>query len=94
MMIGSFVYIQIVRMISKMRNVFQFLAWRMDLVRAILDETDHNLTLVPLFWQMHAKRADCTHKSLDAVMMMNEQLIRSMRKTTRGSFLTGERNLE
>lgn len=60
--------------------------WRMDLARAILDETEHNLTLVPLFWQLHAKRApssrlpfgDCVHKSLDAVMMMNEQLSRSM----------------
>ena len=70
--------------------------WRMDLVRAILEETDHNLTLVHLFWQMHAKRApsgrmpvgDCTHKSLDTVMMMNEQLIRSMRKDVRLSHLT------
>ena len=65
--------------------------WRMDLARAILNETEHNLTLVPLFWQMHAKRApsgrmpvgDCTHKSLDTVMMMNEQLILSMRKDVR-----------
>ena len=70
--------------------------WRMDLAHAILDETYHNLTLVPLFWQMHAKRApsgrmpvgDCTHKSLDTVMMMNEQLIRSMRKDVRLSHLT------
>jgi hypothetical protein len=58
----------------------------MDLARAIIDETEHNLTMVPLFWQLHAKRApssrlpvgDCVHKSLDAVMMMNEQLSRSM----------------
>jgi hypothetical protein len=65
--------------------------WRMDLARTILDDVEHNLTLVHLFWQMHAKRApsgimpggDCTHKSLDTVMMMNEQLIRSMRKNLR-----------
>jgi hypothetical protein len=66
-------------------------------VRAILDETDHNLTLVPLFWQMHAKKrapsgrmpvGDCTHKSLDTVMIMNKQLIRSMRKDVRLSHLT------
>ena len=45
--------------------------WRMDLARAIIDETEHNLTMVPLFWQLHAKRApssrlpvgDCVHKS-------------------------------
>jgi hypothetical protein len=39
--------------------------WRMDLARAILDSSR-----LPV--------GDCVHKSLDAIMMMNEQLSRSM----------------
>ena len=59
--------------------------WRIDVARAILDKTENNLTMVPGFWQLHAKGlpsgmggGDCTHKTLDALMMINEQLCRSM----------------
>jgi hypothetical protein len=62
--------------------------WRMDMARTILATVENNVSIVPVFWQLHAKGSpsgripagDCTHKSLDAVLLMNEQLARSMRR--------------
>jgi hypothetical protein len=62
--------------------------WRMDIARTILATVENSVSIVPVFWQLHAKGlpsgrmavGDCTHKSLDAVLLMNEQLARSMQK--------------
>jgi hypothetical protein len=57
--------------------------WWIDVACANLDKTKNNLTMVQGFWQLHAKGlpsgmggGDCTHKTLDALIMMNEQLCR------------------
>ncbi len=57
--------------------------WRMDIARTILATVENSI-----FWQLHAKGlpssrmavGDCTHMSLDAVLLMNEQLARSMQR--------------
>jgi hypothetical protein len=61
--------------------------WRMDMARAILIKTENKVSIVPVFWQLYAKGSqsgratgDCTHKSLDAVLLLNEQVARSMMK--------------
>jgi hypothetical protein len=63
--------------------------WRSDLARSILNETTNSVHMVPVWYQLVAKKSpsgrmptgDCTHKSLDAVLMMNQQLVRSMIKS-------------
>jgi hypothetical protein len=64
--------------------------WRMEFARSILlDETNtttqrNRAHVVPLWYQLVGRISalrpvgDCTHKSLDAVLTMNQQLIRSM----------------
>ena len=59
------------------------------MARTILANVENSVSIVPVFWQLHAKGlpsgrkaiGDCTHKSLDAVLLMNEQLARSMQKS-------------
>ena len=59
--------------------------WRSDLARSILNERPNRVHMVPVWYQFVGKQSqsgrrpgDCTHKSLDAVLMMNQQLVRSM----------------
>jgi hypothetical protein len=65
----------------------------MDIGRAILAEIpNHKVLMVPVFWQLLAKGeatgrgvnqanvGDCTHRTTEAVIVMNEQLIRTMIK--------------
>eukprot|EP00521_Asterionellopsis_glacialis_P007965 CAMPEP_0195288102 /NCGR_PEP_ID=MMETSP0707-20130614/4901_1 /TAXON_ID=33640 /ORGANISM="Asterionellopsis glacialis, Strain CCMP134" /LENGTH=430 /DNA_ID=CAMNT_0040347925 /DNA_START=129 /DNA_END=1417 /DNA_ORIENTATION=- len=59
--------------------------WRNDMVRPLLLQDDSKITLVPIWKQLvsqqanHARRnGDCIHKALDALQVMNEQLLRSM----------------
>ncbi|KAL7568327.1 hypothetical protein ACA910_018461 [Epithemia clementina (nom. ined.)] len=61
--------------------------WRVDMARSILwnQTKPNNVIMVPLFWQLIAKgtptprmNGDCTHRSLEAVHVMNQQLIRTM----------------
>ena len=52
------------------------------------NNNNNNFHLVPTYWQLVGKphhssawaSKDCTHRSLDAIVMMNEQLIRTMRR--------------
>ena len=69
-------------------------AWRTDVARSILlsDDKDYEssnqtskVKMVPVFWQFLDKDTasytaigDCTHKSLEGITMMNQQLIRAM----------------
>jgi len=79
--------------------------WRVRLVRSKMlgNSSQHmppttTFQLVPTFWQLvgrnhHSSASvhqDCTHRSLDAIMMMNEQLVRSMirRKMTAATTTT------
>ena len=62
--------------------------WRSRLAQTILLGDHHpasNIHMVPIFWQMVDKQSlnnafegDCTHKSQEAIVMMNQQLIRTM----------------
>jgi hypothetical protein len=68
--------------------------WRVDMLRAILQKKvpDNNVILVPTFWQLVAKgsptskgtkqtgtnHGDCTHRTMEALIVMNEQLVRQM----------------
>ena len=63
--------------------------WRVDLVRFMLqtkNATPQQIQLVPIYWQLVGMNhpsakglvGDCTHRSMDAVVFMNEQLLRSM----------------
>jgi hypothetical protein len=63
--------------------------WRVDLSRSILLNNNSKVEVVPNWWQSYDKsgslshlegQKDCTHKSSEAVMMMNQQLVRSMVK--------------
>lgn len=62
--------------------------WRSDLARLIFanaKNNNHKVNFVPTFWQLVATNqtsnrheADCTHKSLSAVYLMNLQLMRAV----------------
>jgi hypothetical protein len=58
--------------------------WRMELARSIFETTNNRVHMVPLWYQLVGRLTamthvgDCTHKSLEAVLMMNHQLLRSM----------------
>jgi hypothetical protein len=67
--------------------------WRTDVGRAILAEIpNHKVSMIPVFWQLLAKGeatgrgvhqpnvGDCTHRTTEAVIVMNKQLIRTMIK--------------
>jgi hypothetical protein len=68
--------------------------WRTDMARAILAVTENAVSVVPIFWQLHAKgspsnrnQGDCIHKSLDAVLLFNEQMARIMMERIPGRLL-------
>ena len=68
--------------------------WRTDVGRVILADIipNNTVSMVPVFWQLLAKGeptsrgfnqanvGDCTHRTTEAVIVMNEQLIRTMIK--------------
>jgi hypothetical protein len=69
--------------------------WRIELARSIFAtttiENNHRVPMVPLWHQLVGRLSaiwpvgDCTHKSLEAVWMMNHQLLRSMLLVQRNS---------
>ena len=64
--------------------------WRNDVTNAILSKksnTTRPVTIVPVWRQLIAHgvphniyNGDCTHKSMDAIIAMNQQLLREMKK--------------
>mmetsp|Transcript_13119 Transcript_13119/g.20006 ORF Transcript_13119/g.20006 Transcript_13119/m.20006 type:complete len:430 (-) Transcript_13119:71-1360(-) len=61
--------------------------WRSDHIRLVLKEIPNRVHLVPIFWQLVSKKnpthrgvADCTHRSLDATMLMMQQWIRTIER--------------
>jgi GDSL/SGNH-like Acyl-Esterase family found in Pmr5 and Cas1p len=74
--------------------------WRLEFTRSIFEKTKNRVHVVPLWYQLVDRPSwmtlvgDCTHKSLEAVLLMNEQLIRSMvhHSSTQQSMSSSRRN--